>query len=74
MREIHVRSMQRRATGAEVLVFGEVLGLCPHLGAQLSFFVTPSPLWYVHCVAFVMSFSSVDRSECDETRDTENAK
>ena len=60
--------------GAVVLVFGEVLGLRPPLEAQQSSFVTLSPLWYVRCIAFVMFFSSVDRGECDETRDTANAK
>lgn len=74
MREIHVRSMQRRATGAVVSVFEEVLGLCPPLEAQRSSFVTLSPLSYVRCIAFLMFFSSVDRSRCDETRNTGNAK
>jgi hypothetical protein len=57
-----------------VLVFGEVLGQCPPLEAQQSFFVTLSPLWYVHCIAFVMFFLSVDRSECDETQGMQSDK
>lgn len=60
--------MQRRATGAVVVVFGEVLDLCPPLEAQQPFFVTLLRLWYVHCITFVMFFSSVNRSECGETR------
>jgi hypothetical protein len=74
MREIHVWSMQRRETGAVESVFGEGLGLCPPLEAQQSFFVTLSPLLYVHCTAFVMFFSSVDQSECDETREMQSGK
>ena len=67
MRKIHVWSMQRRATGAVVMVFGEVLGLRPPLEARQSFFVTLLPLWYVHCITFVMFFSSVGRCKCDKT-------
>jgi hypothetical protein len=66
--------MQRRATGEVVLVFGEALGLWPPLEAQQSFFVTLLPLWYVHCITFVMFFSSVDRCERDETRGMQNDK
>ena len=74
MREIHVWSTQRRATGAVVPVFGEGLGLCPPLEAQQSFFVALSPLWCVHCTAFVTFFSSIDRSECDETREMQSGE
>jgi len=56
------------------LVFGEVSGLCPPLEGQQFFFVTLSPLWYVHCIAFVMFFSSVYRSEYDETRGMQSDK
>lgn len=72
MRKIHVWSTQRRATGAVVPVFGEGLGLSPPLEAQRSFFVTLSPLWYVHYTAFVMFFSSINRGECDETREMQS--
>ena len=74
MRKIHVQSMERQAAGAVVLVFEEVLGLCPPLEAQQSFFVTLSPLWCVHCITFVMFFSSVDWSECVETRGMQSDK
>jgi hypothetical protein len=55
--------------GAVVLASGEVLGLCPPLEVQQSFFATPLPFGCVHCEAFSMFFSSVDRSECSETRE-----
>ena len=60
-------SVQRRATGAVVLVFEEVLGRCPPLEVQQSFFVILSRILCVHCIAFLTFFSSIERSECDET-------